>query len=35
MHFVVVDKHRFVKISRYLYGCRYYCNIYLKQSIMI
>ena len=29
MHFVVVDTHRFVKISRHLYCYRRCCNIYL------
>ena len=29
MHFVVVDTHRFLKISRRLYCSRRYCNIYL------
>ena len=29
MHFVVVDTHRFLKISRRLYCSRRYCNIHL------
>ena len=29
MHFVVVDTHRFVKISRHLYCCRRYLFNYL------
>ena len=36
MHFVVVDTHRFLKISRRLYCSRRYCNIhlYLKKKEM-
>ena len=35
MHFVVVDTHRFVKISRHLYYYRRCCNIYAYFSLLL
>ena len=35
MHFVVVDTHRFVKISRHLYYYRRCCNIYTYFSLLL
>ena len=34
MHFVVVDTHRFVKISRHLYCCRRYLFNYLYYLLL-
>ena len=35
MHFVVVDRRRFVKISRHLYCYRRCCNIYIYFSLLL
>ena len=35
MHFVVVDTHRFVKISRHLFCYRRCCNIYIYFSLLL
>ena len=35
MHFVVVDTHRFVKISRHPFCYRRCCNIYIYFSLLL
>ena len=35
MHFVVVDTHRFVTISRHIFCYRRCCNIYVYFSLLL